>query len=139
MLQAKNKRFRIITPYDAQRNLIEEALKANELEWENKCFNVDSFQGLFFRTKMVSGLQSSFTAGNEEDYIVISLVRSAALGFLADTRRTNVMLTRCKKGMFICTSEKFMRRAGCNSLVRSMLAYYEDHWVEREELERLEV
>lgn len=49
MLQEKKKHFRIITPYDAQRSLIEEGLKANELEWEDKCFNVDSFQGLFSR------------------------------------------------------------------------------------------
>ncbi|KAG1876585.1 P-loop containing nucleoside triphosphate hydrolase protein [Suillus subalutaceus] len=94
MLQEKNKQFRIITPYDAQRSLIEEHLKLQKLDWEDKCFNVDSFQG------------------HEEDYIVISLVRSTALGFLADLRRTNVMLTRCKKGMIICTSQKFMKRAG---------------------------
>jgi superfamily I DNA and/or RNA helicase len=50
MLQAKNKRFRIITPYDAQRSMIEEYLKHNELDWEDKCFNVDSFQGSFLAT-----------------------------------------------------------------------------------------
>lgn len=119
MLQAKNKRFRIITPYDAQRSVIEECLKHNDLEWEDKCFNVDSFQG------------------NEEDYIVISLVRSTALGFLADLRRTNVMLTRCKKGMIICTSQKFMKRAGCESLVGSLLEYYEHEWIEKDELDRI--
>jgi regulator of nonsense transcripts 1 len=47
MLQANNKQFRIITPYDAQRSFIEESLKLDELEWEDKCFNVDSFQGSF--------------------------------------------------------------------------------------------
>ncbi|OAX42497.1 hypothetical protein K503DRAFT_733553 [Rhizopogon vinicolor AM-OR11-026] len=120
MLQAAGKHFRIITPYDAQRSLIEEGLKNNQLEWEDKCFNVDSFQG------------------NEEDYIVISLVRSRALGFLADKRRTNVMLTRCKKGMFICTSQRFMQRAGSDSLVGNLLGYYEDHWVEKDELEKIE-
>ncbi|KAG1778309.1 AAA domain-containing protein [Suillus placidus] len=119
MLQAKNKQFRIITPYDAQRSLIEEGLKLGKLDWENKCFNVDSFQG------------------NEEDYIVISLVRSAALGFLADLRRTNVMLTRCKKGMIICTSQRFMKRAGRKSLVGSLLKYYEHKWIEKDELEKI--
>ncbi|KAG1869567.1 AAA domain-containing protein [Suillus subluteus] len=121
MLQAKNKQFRIITPYDAQRSLIEERLKLQELDWEDKCFNVDSFQG------------------NEEDYIVISLVRSMALGFLADLRRTNVMLTRCKKGMIICTSQKFMERAGWGSLVGNLLDYYEYEWIEEDELERIMV
>ncbi|KAG2367897.1 AAA domain-containing protein [Suillus spraguei] len=111
--------IRIITPYDAQRSLIEEGLKHSELDWEDKCFNVDSFQG------------------NEEDYIVISLVRSMALGFLADLRRINVMLTRCKKGMIICTSEKFMKRTGHKSLVGSLLKYYEHMWIEKDELERI--
>ncbi|KAG1869550.1 AAA domain-containing protein [Suillus subluteus] len=121
MLQAKNKQFRIITPYDAQRSLIEEHLKLQKLDWEDKCFNVDSFQG------------------HEEDYIVISLVRSRALGFLADLRRTNVMLTRCKKGMIICTSQKFMKRAGWNSLVGSLLKYYKHQWIEKDNLERIMV
>jgi len=121
MLQEKSKNFRIITPYDAQRSLIEEGLKAKELDWEDKCFNVDSFQG------------------NEEDYIVISLVRSTALGFIADKRRTNVMLTRCKRGMMICTSQKFMERAGSKSLVGNLLGYYDNYWVDREELEKIEL
>ncbi|KAF9451888.1 P-loop containing nucleoside triphosphate hydrolase protein [Macrolepiota fuliginosa MF-IS2] len=37
--------FRIVTPYDAQRALLENSLKSTELEWEDKVFNVDSFQG----------------------------------------------------------------------------------------------
>ena len=45
IFQAQGKDFRIITPYDAQRSLIEEELKKAELEWGDKCFNVDSFQG----------------------------------------------------------------------------------------------
>jgi hypothetical protein len=80
-----------------------------------------------------------FAAGNEEDYIVISLVRSTALGFLADTRRTNVMLTRCKKGMIICTSQRFMYQAGSNSLVGELLGHYDDHWVDQGQLERIEL
>ena len=45
IFQAEGRNFRIITPYDAQRSLIEEELKKAELEWGDKCFNVDSFQG----------------------------------------------------------------------------------------------
>jgi len=41
----KKKAYKIITPYDAQRTAIERELKSAELPWENKCFNVDSFQG----------------------------------------------------------------------------------------------
>ena len=39
------KEFNIITPYDAQRNALENALKSSAVPWEDKCFNVDSFQG----------------------------------------------------------------------------------------------
>ena len=36
---------RCFLAYDAQRNKIEKALKDAKLPWEDKCFNVDSFQG----------------------------------------------------------------------------------------------
>lgn len=49
----KLKSFRIITPYDAQRSLIEKMLKSEDLPWKDKVFNVDSFQGLFPRTCVV--------------------------------------------------------------------------------------
>ena len=38
--------YRIITPYEAQRSSIEEDMKEADLEWGDKVFNVDSFQGL---------------------------------------------------------------------------------------------
>jgi len=46
--------------------------------------------------------------GNEGDHIIVSVVRSRNIGFLQNERRTNVMLTRCKKSMIICTSRAFM-------------------------------
>lgn len=55
--------------------------------------------------------------GNEEDYIIVSLVRSRELGFLKNLRRTNVMLTRFKKGMFVVTSKKFLSGSGKECLV----------------------
>ncbi|KAI6157048.1 AAA domain-containing protein, partial [Pisolithus tinctorius] len=88
--QAKGLDFRIITPYDAQRALIEHELKTAKLRHEDKVFNVDSFQG------------------NEAEHIIVSVVKSDKLGFLTDQRRTNVMLTRCKKTMVICTSKAFV-------------------------------
>ena len=45
LYQDQNKPYRIITPYDAQRTAIEIGLKSANLNWENKVFNVDSFQG----------------------------------------------------------------------------------------------
>ena len=45
VLALAQKHFKIITPYDSQRNLIEAKLQSSELFWENKVFTVDSFQG----------------------------------------------------------------------------------------------
>lgn len=45
-LEGSKKSYRIITPYDSQRNYIEELMKEKELDWHDKCFNVDSFQGI---------------------------------------------------------------------------------------------
>ena len=87
----EGKNFKIITPYDAQRNAIENALKTAFLPWENAVFNVDSFQG------------------NEEDHIIVSIVRTSAPGFMKNQRRTNVMLSRCKKSMMICTNCGFLQ------------------------------
>ena len=87
----QGKNFRIITPYDAQRNAIEGALKHAGLTWENTVFNVDSFQG------------------NEEDHIIVSIVRTSGPGFMKNQRRTNVMLSRCKKSMMICTNRGFLQ------------------------------
>ena len=58
--------------------------------------------------------------GNEEDYIIISLVRTHELGFLTDLRRTNVMLTRCKRGMIICSKWDFVMGVAANTLVGQM-------------------
>ncbi|KAF7374795.1 Regulator of nonsense transcripts 1 [Mycena sanguinolenta] len=95
------KSYRIITPYDAQRGRIEEALKNEKppLAWQDRVFCVDSFQG------------------NEDDYIVLSVVRTEKIGFLAEVRRVNVMLTRCKKGLVILTSRAFVEGVAKRTLV----------------------
>jgi len=96
---AQGKPFRIITPYDSQRGLIERRLKEATLPWEDKCFNVDSFQG------------------HEADHILISVVRSEKIGFLVNPRRVNVMLSRCKQSMIICTSRAFLANKASATLV----------------------
>ncbi|KAF8632282.1 hypothetical protein AX15_002018 [Amanita polypyramis BW_CC] len=102
-LQELGQSYRIITPYTAQRQLIEDQMKeVPGMHWGDKCFSVDSFQG------------------NEDDYIIISVVRSLQIGFLKNVRRTNVMLTRCKRGMYIISSQKFLEGPGANSLVGEM-------------------
>ncbi|KAI6042874.1 P-loop containing nucleoside triphosphate hydrolase protein [Pisolithus marmoratus] len=113
--QAKDRDFRIITPYDAQRSLIEHELQAANVRHEDKVFNVDSFQG------------------NEAEHIIISVVRSDKLGFLANQRRTNVMLTRCKMTMVICTSQAFIRGPAASTLIGQLAtALGPQAWVDEE-------
>ncbi|OJA10252.1 hypothetical protein AZE42_12617 [Rhizopogon vesiculosus] len=50
----------------------------------------------------------TFGKGNEEDHIIVSLVRSERVGFLENERRMNAMLTRCKKSMIIGTNRDFV-------------------------------
>ncbi|KAI9574020.1 P-loop containing nucleoside triphosphate hydrolase protein [Boletus coccyginus] len=103
--------FRIVTPYDGQRSHIENCLKQEELPWEGKVFNVDSFQG------------------NEDDHIIVSVVRSQGPGFLKNQRRTNVMLTRCKQSMVICSSRAFLSRGASKTLVGKLAASLNENWI----------
>ena len=135
-LNENHKKYKIITPYEAQKNHLQNTLKAAGMRWENKCFNVDSFQGSFCWFNYDPFLLICM-AGNEEDYIIISLVRSEAIGFLTDFRRTNVMLSRCKKGMFICSSWNFLDGIGKDTLVGQMARFCGDKaWIGMEHLEQ---
>lgn len=40
--------------------------------------------------------------GQERDVVLVSLARSAGLGFLADAGRMNVMLTRARHALLVC-------------------------------------
>ncbi len=81
----------IISPYKAQVNLLQNNFKGIEEELENcklqlSVNTIDSFQG------------------QERDIIYISLVRSnekGEIGFLSDTRRMNVAMTRARKKLVI--------------------------------------
>ncbi|KAI0649113.1 P-loop containing nucleoside triphosphate hydrolase protein [Trametes meyenii] len=46
-LQVEGKNYAIITPYDAQRSFLEMEMKEAGLVWQDRCFNVDSFQGMY--------------------------------------------------------------------------------------------
>lgn len=80
----------IISPYKAQVSLLTEKIQEGgyeeEVQKKLQINTVDSFQG------------------QERDVIYISLVRSnenAEIGFLSDTRRMNVALTRAKKKLVV--------------------------------------
>lgn len=69
--------------------------------------------------------------GNEEDYIILSLVRSQKIGFMKEKRRVNVMLTRCKKGMIILTNRVFIEGQAARSLVGGLAkAFGPGTWLE---------
>ncbi|KLO11672.1 hypothetical protein SCHPADRAFT_798767, partial [Schizopora paradoxa] len=99
------KNYCVITPYDGQRSVLQDALKAEGLRWDN-VFNVDSFQG------------------NEADYILLSVVRTEAPGFLKSKQRVNVMLTRCKKGMVIISNCAFMHKPNVRRTLLGELCNY---------------
>jgi len=121
-LQDEGKSYRIITPYDAQRSELERALEDEDLNWHDKCFNVDSFQGHFLALTQPGSLITDMKTGNEDHVIIISVVRSKELGFLTSIRRTNVMLTRCQHAMYIVSSKGFLEGKGANSLIGKMAA-----------------
>ncbi|KAL5478689.1 hypothetical protein ACEPAI_1966 [Sanghuangporus weigelae] len=106
----KGKDYCIITPYDAQRNLLHKTMEAASLRYDN-IYNVDSFQG------------------NEADYVIVSVVRSMSPGFLKSRNRVNVMLTRCKLGMVIVTSRAFMQQGNVKgTLLGAMHQYWETNY-----------
>ncbi|MCE9647535.1 MAG: AAA family ATPase [Chloroflexi bacterium] len=93
----------VISPYSAQVRLLRELLGESEVEIDS----VDGFQG------------------REKEAVIVSLVRSnreGEVGFLADTRRMNVALTRAKRKLIVIgdsatvTSHAFYQR---------MLEYFE--------------
>lgn len=90
----------IITPYEGQRSYIVSSMQANgtfkkENYKEIEVASVDAFQG------------------REKDFIVLSCVRSndhQGIGFLSDSRRLNVALTRAKYGLVILGNPKVLSK-----------------------------
>ena len=65
----------------------------------------------------------------EEDYIIVSVVRTEKPGFLTNTRRTNVMLSRCKRGMVICASREFLDGKAKAMLMGRLSLEWKDGWI----------
>ncbi|KAH9856810.1 AAA domain-containing protein, partial [Lenzites betulinus] len=99
--------FCVITPYDAQRAELVLQLKRENLPWE-RVFNVDSFQG------------------HEAKYVIISAVRTTAPGFLRSRNRTNVMLTRCERGMVLVSKRDFLGGTGAGR--KTLMGELLQHW-----------
>ena len=95
-------------------------------------------RSVFALTRIVHISTRGNTAGNEDHVIVISVVRSKALGFLSSLRRTNVMLTRCQHRMYIVSSRAFLEGKGADSLVGKMAAELGKRpgaWLTRKDIE----
>ena len=92
-------------PYAAQVRWLRQHAKHDELEIDT----VDGFQG------------------REKEAVVISLVRSnrqGEIGFLADTRRMNVALTRARRKLIVIGDSATL---GGNPFYAAMLDYFQAH------------
>jgi ATP-dependent RNA/DNA helicase IGHMBP2 len=95
----------VITPYAAQVRLLREQLAIEGLEIDT----VDGFQG------------------REKEAVIISLVRANAkgeIGFLADTRRMNVALTRARRKLIVIGDSATI---GGHPFYHRLLEYFELH------------
>jgi ATP-dependent RNA/DNA helicase IGHMBP2 len=93
----------IISPYSAQVKLLREKLKHLDLEIDS----VDGFQG------------------REKEAVIVSLVRSnreGEVGFLADTRRMNVALTRARRKLIVIGDSATITSHG---FYKRMVEYFE--------------
>ncbi len=93
----------VIVPYAAQVRLVRSRLNLDGLEIDT----VDGFQG------------------REKEVVIISLVRSnerREIGFLADTRRTNVALTRARRALIVIGDSATF---AAHPFYATMLEYFE--------------
>ena len=99
----------VITPYAAQARLLTQQLSLPDLEIDT----VDGFQG------------------REKEAVILSLVRSnerGEIGFLDDTRRTNVALTRARRSLVIIGDSATI---GGHPFYGRLLTYLEQNGVYR--------
>jgi regulator of nonsense transcripts 1 len=98
----------VITPYQGQRAFIMQMMVMNgtvkrELYEAIEVASVDAFQG------------------REKDYIILSCVRSndqSSIGFVSDSRRMNVALTRARYGLIILGNPKVLSKTNLwNNLI----------------------
>ncbi len=95
----------VIAPYAAQVRLLRNRLQVDDLEIDT----VDGFQG------------------REKEAVVMCFVRSntdGELGFLSDTRRTNVALTRAKRLLRVIGDSATLAH---HPFYRQMIDYFESH------------
>jgi intron-binding protein aquarius len=82
------KKISIITSYNGQKDLIKEI-------YNKKCFWNNIFSGI----KKICTIDKY--QGQQNDYIILSLVRTVDIGYLRDIRRLIVSLSRARLGLYI--------------------------------------
>jgi ATP-dependent RNA/DNA helicase IGHMBP2 len=105
----------VITPYNGQKELLQEYLQERHPRLDIK--SVDGFQG------------------GEREAVVMSLVRSnerREVGFLADTRRINVAITRAKRHVAVIGDSDCV---SADPFIRGLLDYISSHGEHRSALE----
>jgi hypothetical protein len=98
----------VVTPYSAQARAIKKILRGNAPERTRFDAPADPRSMKAVEVSTVDGFQ-----GREKEVIVFSCVRAnmnGNVGFLADTRRVNVMLTRAKRGLIIVGHMKTLQQ-----------------------------
>lgn len=101
----QDKDIAVIAPYAAQVRFLRNKLRSRELEVDT----VDGFQG------------------REKEAIIITLTRSNSegeIGFLSDTRRTNVALTRARRWLRVIGDSATL---ATNPFYSDMLDYFQSH------------
>jgi superfamily I DNA and/or RNA helicase len=103
----------VVTPYAEQVRLIREKLR--------NVLNVTVNKPCPIEVNTVDGFQ-----GREKDCVIVSTVRAApdeGIGFLRDSRRMNVTLTRARQNLWVVGSRATLAR---NSLWASFIEYIGD-------------
>ncbi|CDW76925.1 dna-binding protein smubp-2 [Stylonychia lemnae] len=113
----------VITPYNAQVNMIKKAIRFQE----ELHTHVDRAKiGDRIEVSTVDGFQ-----GREKEVIIISMVRSnpkGEIGFLSNERRMNVAVTRAKR---LCTIIADSGTVSKNSFLKALIQYFKDNAIIR--------
>jgi len=104
----------VITPYKVQMHLLKDHLKLPKRGQGSKAqlliSTVDAFQG------------------QEGDIVIVSTVRTNAIGFVDDAQRLNVALTRAKRVLRVVGDFKFFESlSSIKSTLRALVSYAKDN------------
>lgn len=141
-LRARKVQFRVLTAYDAQRNEIETRLRKEELSGSgNVVFNIDAFQGQETDIVIASLVRDGTGICQTSSDLNNSQRKQGTVGFLNNQRRTNVLLTRCKRLLIVVSSKRFVTGAANETLIgkleskaRSTTSAGQDIWMSEDDV-----